>query len=161
MFSGLTGSADAGSLTDGIAKRRISEAAASTFSENGFLSIRLEIGEKISRFDIFHQCSLRNQQNDVFSTFTRAIGRAPLFAIVSLEVATLADVVERVQIFAGFKDDVSTAATISTGWTSTRHVFLTTEGDHAVTAFSGGNFNLGFVEEHGGGKVSFDNRQRP
>ena len=109
---------------------------------------------------ILDQGSDRNRQDHILAFTAGAIGSAAFFAVFGPEKTALADVVQCMQIFTGLEDDVPAASAVAAGGAAAWHELFASERDHSITTLAGCDLDLGFVEEHGRGKLTLPEASR-
>ncbi|OQA05642.1 MAG: Succinate dehydrogenase iron-sulfur subunit [bacterium ADurb.Bin374] len=112
-----------------------------------FLADSREIGDDFARSGVLHERSDGNPDRCVERVGTDHVFRSALFAWLRAIDALIAQFIQRVQVARGYQDDIAAPTAVTARRAAERYELLAAEGNHAVAAFSGFNFDYKFINE--------------
>ena len=108
-----------------IGKLGITTAATATLGNNSLLPNFSKICQNFSSISILDQSSLRNFNNTRGCVMTILIFNIAILTVLALEFSVITEIQQSIHIIINNKDNISTTATITAGWTALGNEFLT------------------------------------
>ena len=124
-------------LVPGLGEMLIAASAAATVHDQYALAGRGQIRDDLAGLVVENEGANRDVENHVFPGVAGAIGTFAVAAAIGLEFAIVAIAEESIVIQIGFHIDAAAMASVTSGRTTARHVFLAAESHAAVAAVAG------------------------
>lgn len=149
VLSWGTGFGVAGRLVDGGSEMPVTAAAFSGLGDDGAFFRGVEVGEEDIVVVVVDEGAWRDADEEVVGAFSGHFFTHAVLAVVGVPVMSPREVEEGIFVGVSEEDDGSAIAAVAAVGSAFRDVLFTAEGDAAVTAVAGFDFDDGFVDEHG------------
>ncbi len=125
----------------------VAQASLPAFCQHCGLAVGGQVGERFTGLDIAYHGADRKTQSDVVRGLAVAVGAATFFAVARAMNAGKAILDQGIDVAIGHGKNAAAATAIAAVRAAARNEFLAPETGDAVPAFSGVDFDGGFVDE--------------
>ena len=126
----------------------IPPAAVSALRDEDALVGPREVGEDLARFFVPHDRTDGQEDFQIVAPLSMAVGAEAVLAAPGAVMGLMPKGVQRVQRRGRADVHVAAVAPVAAGRAAPRNEFFATERDTPVSAVSGGDHDLGFIDEH-------------